>query len=77
MGVLLAALFFMNKVGHYMGIESHQHGDSTTEQRAGVLLGRQVHAHLISTAIDVIDVSAAHFWDVTRSLIWIRSQVSP
>ena len=27
-GVLLAALFFANKVGHYMGIESHQHGDT-------------------------------------------------
>jgi SulP family sulfate permease len=70
-GVLLAALFFANKVGHYMGIESHQQGDTQHYRVTGQVFFASADKFTaqfdFKQAIDkvVIDVSAAHFWDVT------------
>ena len=70
-GVLLAALFFANKVGHYMGIESHQQGDTQQYRVTGQVFFASADKFTaqfdFKQAIDkvVIDVSAAHFWDVT------------
>jgi len=72
-GVLLAALFFANKISHFMYVDS-QH-DESTDQRS-----YQVHGQLFFNSADkfsnafdykeavsrvTIDVSRAHFWDIT------------
>ncbi|MDO7673145.1 MAG: SulP family inorganic anion transporter, partial [Reinekea forsetii] len=72
-GVLLAALFFANKISHFMYVDS-QH-DEATDQRS-----YQVHGQLFFNSADkfsnafdykeavsrvTIDVSRAHFWDIT------------
>ncbi|WP_287418514.1 SulP family inorganic anion transporter [Reinekea sp.] len=72
-GVLLAALFFANKISHFMYVDS-QH-DEAKDQRS-----YQVHGQLFFNSADkfsnafdykeavsrvTIDVSRAHFWDIT------------
>lgn len=71
-GVLLAAMFFANKVGHYMVVNKGKLGDGT---RVYTVLG-QVFFASASKFIEsfdlreknervVIDLTAAHFWDIT------------
>jgi len=72
-GVLLAALFFANKVGKYMAVTSEF--DSETSTRTYKVVGQVffsssekfVEAFDFKEAVDnvVIDVSRAHFWDIT------------
>ena len=72
-GVLLAALFFANKVGHYLRIDSQLEADgnlrryqvtgqvffSSTEKFVDAFDFREGIAKV------VIDLSHAHFWDIT------------
>lgn len=86
-GVLLAAMFFANKVGHYMVVNKGRLGDGT---RVYTVLG-QVFFASSSKFIEsfdlreknqrvVIDLTAAHFWDITavesldRVVIKLREQ---
>lgn len=86
-GVLLAAMFFANKVGHYMVVNKGKLGDGT---RVYTVLG-QVFFASSSKFIEsfdlkepiekvVIDLTAAHFWDITavesldRVVIKMREQ---
>ena len=72
-GVLLAALFFANKMGHYLHIGSQV--DSQGRQRTYTVVGQVffsssdkfVGAFDFKEALDrvVIDLSRAHFWDIT------------
>ncbi len=72
-GVLLAALFFANKVGQYMRISSEK--DSASETRTYRVSGQVFFASCekFNAAFDfkevldkvVIDLSQAHFWDIS------------
>jgi len=72
-GVLLAAMFFANKVGHYMEIESSL--DEAGEHRIYKVAGQVFFssADKFVAAFDfkealskvTIDLSRAHFWDIT------------
>jgi len=72
-GVLLAALFFANKVGHYMLVTSDF--DEATDTRAYKVVGQVFFSSSekftesfdFKEAVDnvVIDLSRAHFWDIT------------
>ncbi|MHB0819531.1 SulP family inorganic anion transporter [Stutzerimonas stutzeri] len=72
-GVLLAAMFFANKVGHYMEVGSSL--DETGEHRAYRVTGQVFFssADKFVAAFDfkealskvTIDLSRAHFWDIT------------
>ncbi|WP_417533067.1 SulP family inorganic anion transporter [Marinobacterium stanieri] len=72
-GVLLAALFFANKVGQYMRISSAK--DSASETRTYTITGQVFFASCekFNAAFDfkevldkvVIDLSQAHFWDIS------------
>ncbi|MFN2360744.1 MAG: SulP family inorganic anion transporter [Marinobacter sp.] len=72
-GVLLAALFFANKVGHYMLVTSDHDEDSDT--RTYNVVGQVFFSSSekftesfdFKEAVDnvVIDLSRAHFWDIT------------
>jgi SulP family sulfate permease len=72
-GVLLAALFFANKVGHFMYVSSEL--DEQTDTRrysvAGQVFFTSSEKFLASfdfkEAVDhvVIDLTRAHFWDIT------------
>ena len=72
-GVLLAALFFANKVGHFMVVKSELSHEDT--QRRYQILGQVFFASAdkfaagfdFKEALDkvVIDLSHAHFWDIT------------
>jgi len=72
-GVLLAAMFFANKVGHYMAISSSL--DETSEHRLYAVTGQVffssadkfVAAFDFKEALDkvTVDLSRAHFWDIT------------
>ncbi|PAU87695.1 sodium-independent anion transporter [Pseudomonas sp. WN033] len=72
-GVLLAALFFANKMGHYLHISSEV--DPRGRQRTYRVVGQVffsssdkfVTAFDFKEALDkvVIDLSRAHFWDIT------------
>jgi SulP family sulfate permease len=72
-GVLLAALFFANKVGHYMLVTSEL--DETTDTRTYRVVGQVFFSSSekftesfdFKEAVDnvVIDLSRAHFWDIT------------
>ncbi|WP_027710210.1 SulP family inorganic anion transporter [Zooshikella ganghwensis] len=72
-GVLLASLFFANKVSHFMYIESKL--DEATETRTYQVIGQVffnsadkfVAAFDFKEALDkvVIDLHRAHFWDIT------------
>jgi len=70
-GVLLAAMFFANKVGHYMGIEARTEGNTQYYRVTGQVFFASADKFTASfdfkQVIDKvrIDVSAAHFWDVT------------
>ncbi len=72
-GVLLAALFFANKMGHYLHIASEAVIDNI-ERRYSVVgqvffssSDKFVGAFDFKEALDkvVIDLSRAHFWDIT------------
>ena len=70
-GVLLAAMFFANKIGHLLLIDSEREG----ETRRYFVLGQVFFASAdrFADAFDtreqldnvVIDLSEAHFWDIT------------
>jgi len=72
-GVLLAALFFANKVGHYMAISSSL--DESGEHRSYNVTGQVffssadkfVAAFDFKEALNkvTIDLNRAHFWDIT------------
>lgn len=72
-GVLLAALFFANKVGHYMAITSEY--DERSATRTYRVVGQVffsssekfMNGFDFHEAADkvVIDLSRAHFWDIT------------
>jgi sulfate permease, SulP family len=72
-GVLLAAMFFANKIGHFMHIASE--GDTAGRLRSYRVTGqiffssadKFVAAFDFKEAVDkvVIDLSRAHFWDIT------------
>ncbi|MDO6460362.1 SulP family inorganic anion transporter [Granulosicoccaceae sp. 1_MG-2023] len=72
-GVLLASLFFANKIAHYMYVESER--DEQTNTRTYHVVGQVFFASAkgFTDAFDfrevldkvVIDVSRAHFWDKT------------
>jgi sulfate permease, SulP family len=72
-GVLLAALFFANRVGRYMHVSSDLHTDGN--QRTYKVVGQVFFssADKFATAFDfkealskvTIDLSRAHFWDIT------------
>ena len=72
-GVLLAAMFFANKMGHYMHIGSDL--DESGNQRTYRVVGQVffsssdkfVGAFDFKEAVDkvVIDLCRAHFWDIT------------
>ncbi|WP_404362904.1 SulP family inorganic anion transporter [Marinobacter sp.] len=72
-GVLLAALFFANKVGHFMAVTSER--DEETHTRTYRVVGQVffsssekfIESFDFKEAVDkvVIDLSRAHFWDIT------------
>ncbi|QSP93357.1 SulP family inorganic anion transporter [Marinobacter salinisoli] len=72
-GVLLAALFFANKIGHYMVVRSEL--DDQTNTRTYKVIGQVffsssekfLQSFDFKEAVDkvVIDLSRAHFWDIT------------
>ncbi|MFV8571517.1 SulP family inorganic anion transporter [Marinobacter sp. SBS5] len=72
-GVLLASLFFANKVGHYMAVTSEL--DEITNTRRYTVTGQVFFSSSekftasfdFKEAVDnvVIDLSRAHFWDIT------------
>ncbi|MCG7198148.1 SulP family inorganic anion transporter [Marinobacter pelagius] len=72
-GVLLAALFFANKVGHYMLVTSGYDEESDTRRYnvVGQVFFSSSEKFIDSfdfrEAVDnvVIDLSRAHFWDIT------------
>ncbi len=72
-GVLLAALFFANKVGHFMYVTSQL--DEATDTRRYSVIGQVFFTSSekflasfdFKEAVDhvVIDLTRAHFWDIT------------
>lgn len=72
-GVLLAAMFFANKIGHFLYINSQ--ADSDAGQRTYTVVGQVffssadkfVNAFDFKDAVSkvTIDLSRAHFWDIT------------
>ncbi len=72
-GVLLASLFFANKVSHFMFVESHR--DDLADTRRYTVVGQVFFnsADKFIAAFDfkeavtkvVIDLSRAHFWDIS------------
>ncbi|WP_114417623.1 SulP family inorganic anion transporter [Marinospirillum perlucidum] len=72
-GVLLAALFFANKVGHYMQVKKsiNAEGSERTYQVVGQVFFASSSKFLQSfdfkEVVDkvVIDLTRAHFWDIT------------
>jgi SulP family sulfate permease len=72
-GVLLAAMFFANKIGHYMDISSKAdaEGNARTYNVIGQVFfssaDKFIAAFDFKEAIDnvTIDLSRAHFWDIT------------
>ena len=72
-GVLLAALFFANKIGRFMAVETHSEDNS--QHRLYTVIGQVFFAssEQFLAAFDfkevvekvTIDVSQAHFWDLT------------
>ncbi|PKM30026.1 MAG: sodium-independent anion transporter [Gammaproteobacteria bacterium HGW-Gammaproteobacteria-11] len=72
-GVLLAAMFFANKMGHYLHIGSDidEAGSMRTYQVVGQVFfsssDKFISAFDFKEALDkvVIDLSRAHFWDIT------------
>ena len=72
-GVLLAAMFFANKIGHYLhiGSELNAHGSERRYQVVGQVFfssaDKFVAGFDFKEALDrvVIDLSKAHLWDIT------------
>ncbi|SFX17942.1 SulP family inorganic anion transporter [Marinospirillum alkaliphilum] len=71
-GVLLASLFFANKVGHYMTVKKSQRDDGTrvytvTGQVFFTSSTKFMASFDFKEVVDkvVIDLTAAHFWDIT------------
>lgn len=72
-GVLLAAVFFANKIGHFMHVQStiDKDGLERTYQVVGQVFfsssDKFVDAFDFKEAVDrvVIDLTRAHFWDIT------------
>ncbi|MEA9990115.1 SulP family inorganic anion transporter [Pseudomonas sp. RTS1] len=72
-GVLLAAMFFANKVGHYMDISSEidEHGNERRYSVVGQVFfnsaDKFVDSFDFKEALEkvVIDLTLAHFWDIT------------
>lgn len=72
-GVLLAAMFFANKIGHFMHIASHINDDGTERQYDVIgqvffsSADKFVEAFDFKEAVDkvMIDLTRAHFWDIT------------
>lgn len=74
-GVLLAALFFANKIAHYLDVESTLSADGSL--RTYTVIGQVffpsaekfVASFDFKEAVDrvVIDLTRAHFWDVTSA----------
>ncbi len=72
-GVLLASLFFANKISHFMYVESDQNeqGDSRTYRVIGQVFFNSVDKFIASfdfkEAVEkvVIDLHRAHFWDIS------------
>jgi len=72
-GVLLAALFFANKVGHYLSVSSelNEAADHRTYTVAGQVFfssaDKFINAFDFKEAIAkvTIDLRRAHFWDIT------------
>lgn len=72
-GVLLAAMFFANKIGHFMQISSQINNDGTERQYDVVgqvffsSADKFVEAFDFKEAVDkvTIDLTRAHFWDIT------------
>lgn len=72
-GVLLASVFFANKIGHFMAV--HSQLDASNECRTYTVTGQVFFAssHSFVQSFDfnenlpciIIDVQQAHFWDVT------------
>ncbi len=72
-GVLLAALFFANRVGHFMYVSSDL--DDATDTRTYQVVGQVffASAEKMLEALDfkeavsdvVVDLTRAHFWDIT------------
>lgn len=72
-GVLLAALFFANKISHFMSVQSDFNPE--TQTRRYTVIGQVFFAssERFVTAFDftealesvIIDVQQAHFWDIT------------
>ena len=72
-GVLLAAMFFANKVGHYQSIDSELDADASGRRYQVVGQVFFSSADKFTAAFDfkealsrvTIDLSRAHFWDIT------------
>ena len=70
-GVLLAALFFANKIGHLLSIDSERDGETRRYEVIGQVFfasaDRFAAAFDVKEPLDnvVIDLSRAHFWDIT------------
>ncbi len=72
-GVLLAALFFANKISHFMEIQTELDSDNQVRyyRVLGQVFFRSSGKFVESFAMDeavkqvVIDISQAHFWDIT------------
>ena len=72
-GVLLAAMFFANKVGHYLSIDSALDADASGRRYQVVGQVFFSSADKFTAAFDfkealsrvTIDLSRAHFWDIT------------
>jgi SulP family sulfate permease len=72
-GVLLAAMFFANKIGHFLYIDSEADNEGT--ERTYTVVGQVffssadkfIAAFDFREAVDkvIIDLSRAHFWDIT------------
>ncbi len=72
-GVLLAAMFFANKIGHFLYIDSAADNEGT--ERTYTVVGQVffssadkfIAAFDFREAVDkvIIDLSRAHFWDIT------------
>ncbi|KXJ52881.1 MAG: sulfate transporter [Colwellia sp. Phe_37] len=72
-GVLLATLFFANKIGHFMAVKSHY--SAADKVRTYEVVGQVffASAEQLIAAFDfkeavntvVIDLTQAHFWDIT------------
>jgi SulP family sulfate permease len=87
-GVLLAALFFANKVGHYMRVSKSMNEDGTvrTYKVAGQVFfassSQFMESFDFKEVVDkvVIDLTSAHFWDITavesldRAIIKLRRE---